>query len=73
VCVCVCVCMYANFRRLYIIVVQGGKKFPWLRFHIQFLYTCCPACMEHGITGDKNGNFCYSNSFKIHYCFLSAH
>jgi len=58
--------MYANFRRLYIIVVQGGRKFPWLRFHIQFLYTCCPACMEHGITGDKNGSFCYSTSFKIH-------
>ena len=28
--------MYANFRRLYIIIVQGGRKFPWLRFHIQF-------------------------------------
>lgn len=64
--------MYANFRRLYIIVVEGGRKFPWLRFNIQFLYTCSPACMEHGITGDKNGSFCYSTSFKSHYCFISS-
>jgi len=28
--------------------------------------------MEHGIAGDKNGNFCYSASFKIHYCFISS-
>lgn len=64
--------MYANFRRLYILVVQGGRKFPWLHFHSQFLYTWCPSGMEHGMTGGKNGNFYYSASFKIHYCFISS-